>query len=313
MTVSVIKMRLGEELFHIVKPVGSETMGYQPRMRGRGRRFGRRTMRKTSSREREEQQNASVFYQEPEQVNPSEVSLKVTNALKHLGDQRFPLPPYGEHFQRWLKDVKGILTEFETRLVDAADQEYRDNAQKALATVQGGLNKRIEEEKISGDSSLSLRRRLTTIEIELSRLENEYNKQSREIRRRQERVSQELQQEIDELGRQRLMLLSRRPNLLGRILKRSGSVVDEKTSSLQSKRNELGDAKSRFNKELKESRADHELKRKRLLNEQEVLRTKLAEQREDTQDDALEIRRRTCEELQQAINDAVSRSMNKST
>lgn len=287
-------------------------MGYQQRMRGRSQRFRRPSTRKAGSRERRKEQAIPVFYQEAEQVNPSEVSGKVTNALKHLGDQRFALPPYAEHFQRWLKDVKGILAEFETKLAGAVDQQYRDSTQRALIEVQEGLNKRIEGEKNSADSSLNLQQQLTTTEIELSKLENEYNKQSREIRRRHERTSRELQQEIDVLGKQRLRLLRKKSNLLDRIFKRSKSKLEQKTSSLQSKKNALGDRNILLKKELEKSRADHETKRKRLLEEQKALRAKLAEQRENTQDDALEIRKRTCEELQRAISETVNRFLNQS-
>jgi chromosome segregation ATPase len=267
-------------------------------------------MRKASSRERTGEQATSVYYQEPEQVNPSEVSMKVTNVLKHLGDQRFALPPYAEHFERWLKDVKGILAEFEAELAKAVDQQYRDSTQRALTEIQQGLNKRIEEEKSSVQSALNVQQQLTGSEIELSRLENEYNRQSREIRRRHERASRELQQEINELGKQRLGLIRRKTSLLDRIFKRSESRLEEKTSSLRSRKNALGETKVLLEKELKKSRADHETKRKHLLEVQNALRARLAEQRENTHDDALLIRRQTCEELQRAISEAVNRFLN---
>jgi len=285
-------------------------MGYQPRMRGRSRRFGRPTTKKSGSRQRREDQTTSVFYEEPEQVNPSELSMKVTNAIKHLGDQRFALPPYAEHFQRWLKDVQGILTEFETKLAGAVDQQYRDSAQKALIEVQEGLNKRIEDEKQTAGSFSNIQQQLTAIEIELSKLEGEYNKQNREIKRKHEDASGELQREIYKLGKQRLSLLRKKSNLLDRIFKRSEAKLEEKTSSLQSKKNALGDKETQFKKQLEKSRTDHEIKRKYLLKEQNALRAKLADQRGDTQDDALEIRKRACDALQQTVTEAVNRFQN---
>jgi chromosome segregation ATPase len=288
-------------------------MGYQPHTRGRGQRFGRPVRRKTSSRERREQQGTSTFYQEREQTDPSELSLKVTNVLKHLGEQRFALPPYSEHFQRWLKDVQGILTELETELPRAADEQYRSTTQKILTEVDEGLRKRVELEKTSAESSSNLQKQLATTEIELTRLDNEYNKQSREIKRRHEKASQELRHEIDELGRQRLRLLHKKSGLLDRIFKRSETGIEEKTSSLQSRKSALGDRNNLLKSELEKIRVDREINRKRLLKAQKELRTKFTEQRENIHDDALEIRKRTCEELQRAVSEAVNRFLNQST
>lgn len=255
----------------------------------------------------------STYYQEREQVNPSELSLKVTNALKHLGEQRFALPPYSEHFQRWLKDVHGILTEFETKLSDAVDEQYRNTTQKALTEVDVDLKNRIELEKTSAEASSSMQQQLTATEIELTRVDNEYNKQSRDFRRRHERAFQELQHEIDELGRQRLRFLRRKSSLLDRIFRRSETKLEEKTSSLQSKKNALENRKVLLRNELEKSRADHEIKRKRLVEEQKELRAKLATERANTHDDAVEMRKRTCEELQRAVSEAVDRLLNPST
>jgi chromosome segregation ATPase len=280
-------------------------MGYEPRMRGR--RFGRPRTRKTSSRERREERPTSTFYREPEQVDPTALSTNALNALRHLGDQRFTLPPYGEHFDRWLKDVKGVLAEFERKLADAADQQYYDRTQQALAGIEEALNKQIEEEKSSSTETSNLQQQLTATEIELSRMEHDYSKQTHEIKRQHQKAAQKLREEIDELGKQRLTILRKRTNFLGRIFGRSDSTLEEKTGTLQTKKKELGASENSLRKELVKYRTDYDSKRKCLSEEQKILRGKLLERRGKTLDDALEIRRQACQELQQAVNDALER------
>jgi len=142
------------------------------------------------------------------------------------------------------------------------------------------------------------------------KVDNEYNKQSREVKRKHEKISKELQRQIDELGKQRLNFLHKKSGLLDKIFKRSETRLQEKTSSLQSKKSELGETNVLLNSELEKIRVDHAIERKRITEQQNKLRTKLAEQREDTHDDALAIRKRACEELQQAITAAVNRYLN---
>jgi len=255
----------------------------------------------------------STFYQEREQINPSELSTKVINVLKHLGEQKFALPPYSEHFERWLKDVRGILTELETKLPGLADEQYQSTTQRIIMEIEEGLKKRIELEKTGTETSSTLQKQLTATEIEIRRLDSEYNKQYRDVKRRHEKASKELQREIDELGRQRLNFLHKKSGLLDRIFKRSETRLQEKTNSLQSKKSALGDRNTRLKSESERIRADHATKRERILEEQNKLQTKLAEQREHTHDDALAIRKGTCEELQRAISEAVNRCLNKPT
>jgi hypothetical protein len=201
--------------------------------------------------------------------------------------------------------------EFETSLGEAADQQYKDDAQRIMITAQEELKKRIQEEKMTADSSSSLQKQLTSIEIGLSKLENDYNRQNREIKRRYEKASTELQQEINELGKQRSMLLRKRSGLLDRILRRSNSTLEEKTSSLQSRKKALGTRQALLSKELEKSRGEHASKRKRLLQEQEAVRAKMGERKGETeQDDALEIRKRASEELQRTMSDAMNRFQN---
>ena len=273
----------------------------------RGRRFRRPLSKKVSAREKREERGTSIFYQEPEQINPSLISSKTLNAIEHLGNQRFALPPFADHFQRWVKDIKALLTEFETQLPDAVDQQYRENVEKLLINVQEALTKHIEAEKNSSTEISDLHQQLTPTEIELSKLDHDYKTLTREIKTRHEKSMGKLRAEIDSLDKQRLKILRKRTNFLQRIFGKSESSLEEKTKALQSKRDALGDSRDTLGEELETRKADYEIRRKRLAEEQQALRVKLLELKGNAQNDALEIRKVACEGLRLTVSKAVER------
>lgn len=280
-------------------------MTYEPRLRGS--RFRRPRPKKSSSKEKTEERRASIFYQEPEQVDISQVSSNTLNALEHLGNQRFTLPPFSEHFQRWMKDVRVLLTEFETQLPEPVKQQYLENISKFLPSVEDALTKRVEEEKNTSMELSKLLQQLSATELDLSKLDHEYKTRTGEIRRQLEKSSDKLRKEIAFLDKQRLKILSKRASFLQRVFGRSGSRLEQSSNALESKKKALGASKETLQEELEKYRADHESRRKQLVTVQESLRARLAELRENTLDDAMEVRKQACQELQEAIRKAVER------
>ncbi|MGD0176749.1 MAG: hypothetical protein ABSC50_08010 [Candidatus Bathyarchaeia archaeon] len=280
-------------------------MSSEPRMRGT--RF-RRPSTKKHSKERREERQTSVFYQEATPIDPSQVSSKILNALGHLGTQRFALPPFSEHFERWIKDVEAVLTELETELPNMADQPYRVNVQNVLSSLREALRKQIQAEKDSSGDASKLLQELNTCQLELSKLEHEYGTQTYNARKRNERTVGKLKGEIDVLDNRRLKLLRKRPSIIERILHRPGPKLEESTSALQSKRTEFDMRGTLLQHELDELRANFDVKSKHLRERQEGLKAKLAEFNRNTSNDALEVRNAACQELRLEVTQALDRS-----
>jgi len=280
-------------------------MGYEPRMRGR--RFRRPATKKLSSKEKREERETTTFYREREPVDPLQVSSRTSNALDHLGNQRFALPPFSEHFQRWMKNVRAILAEFETDLPAAADQAYHETVEKILTNVQDAFGKRIDAEKGISEEFSKLQQELTACELELSKLEHEYRARVHEVRRGYEKSAEKLRGEMDSLDRERSRLLRKASTLLERIFRRPDTRLEESASALQSKRAALGNKKATLKRDLDNLRADYESKSKQLTEHREALRAKLAEIGGNTLDDALDVRKLACQELPRVVAEAVSR------
>jgi len=280
-------------------------MSSQPRMRGT--KF-RRPSTKKHSKEKRENRETSIFYQEETPIDPSQVSSRTLNALEHLGTQRFALPPFSEHFERWIKDVEAVLTEFETELPNIADQPYRVTVQNVLPTLREALRKQVDAEKDTSGEASKLLHELSACELELSKLEHEYGTQTNEARKRHERALGKLRGEIDSLDKRRLKLLRQRPSIFERVLHRSSTKLEQSTSALQSKRTDFDHKGTLLQHELDELRANYEVKRGHLREHQQSLKAKLAEFNRNTSNDALEARNAACQELCRAVAHAVDRS-----
>ncbi len=280
-------------------------MGFEHRMRGS--RFRRPATKKKSSKENREERETSDFFRERAPVDPSQVSSRILNALGHLGSQRFALPPFSEHFERWTKDVRATLSEFETELPEVADQPYREVVDRVLSTLQEALGKGIVAEKENSGAMSKIQQELASCELELSNLERDYRLRTHEARRGYEQSARKLKGEIESLDKRRLRLLRKGPSIVERILHRSGTKLDESTSALQSKRVGLGSKETALKRDLDSLRQDYAIKRKQLADRQESLKAKLAEFKENKLSDALEARELACEELRRAVTEAMDR------
>jgi vacuolar-type H+-ATPase subunit I/STV1 len=285
-------------------------MSSEPRMRGR--RF-RRPSPKKHSRERREEPQDLVSYTEETPIDPSQVSMKVLNALEHLGAQRFALPPFSEHFERWIKDLEALLGEFETELSNMVDEVYRQTVQNVLSSLRDDLRKQVELEKDSSGQASRLLQELKECELELSNHEREYGTRTNDARKRNERALGKLTGEINELSKRRLKLLQKRSSFIERILHRPEAKIEENTNVLQSKRDEFDRKGTLLQAELTELRSNFEAKRKQLRERQEILKAKLTEFQRNASNDALEIRNTACQQLRVAIGQAFDRSKSQLT
>lgn len=280
-------------------------MSSEPRMRGT--RF-RRPSTKKHSKERRGEHEASVSYLEEAPIDPSQVSSRILNALEHLGTQRFALPPFSEHFQRWTKDVEAVLMEFETKLPEMADEAYRVTVQDRLSSLREALGKQVDAEKNSSEETSKILQELRACELELSKLEHDYRTATSEARKRHEKALGKLRNEIDLLDKRRLKLLRKQPSIVERILHRSSAKLDASTNALQSKRTDLDHEGTLLQTNLDELRANFEVKRGRLRERQEFLKAKLDEFNRTTSNDALEVRKAACQEFGLAVTQTVERS-----
>ena len=280
-------------------------MSYEPRTRGM--RSRRAATKKPALKEKRTSQENAFPYQEVIPVDQHEVSSRITNALEHLGSQRFALPPFYEHFQRWMKDVESVLANFKDSIPEAADKQYEDTVAALMSNIRNELTKRIEGEMALSNQITELQKQLSVHEVEISDLEKEQRNRTHEARRGYEKSIDKIRGEIDALDAQRLKLLRKKPTLLDRILGRSKLKIEGSSHSLQSKRSDLHGKEEKLKLQLDGLRSNYQEKRKEVSMREEELRQQLAELKNSTLDDGLEIRRNVCEQIRLAVETSLDR------
>lgn len=278
-------------------------MSYEPR--SRGMRPRRVAAKKQASRDRKESVETEFAYQENIPVNPQEVAARVINALEHLGTQRFGMPPFSEHFRRWMLDIESVLNDFRSSVPTAIDESFDTSVDQLVANIRTELNGRISAEENLSAKIAEMLRELADNERELTELESEQRIKVHEAKRSTEKSMTKLRGEIDELDAQRLKLLRQKPRFLERLFGGTKTKVEDSSRTLHSKQKDLSSSEEGLKRRVHALRSTYDEKRKPLTERRDELRGKITELRSTTMDDALEARKAACEQMRQAISDAL--------
>lgn len=279
-------------------------MSYEPRTRGM--RSRRTATKKPASKANKGREEKEFFYVESVPVNPQEVSSRVKNALEHLGNQRFGMLPFAEHFQRWILDTESVLNDFRNSLPGATNESFDKTVAELMSNIRSELNTRIETEKTLSTKVAESQRELSANEREMAELEAQQRTTTNEARRTSEKSMKKLRGEIDALDGERLKLLRHKPTIFERIVGSAKVRIEGNSRSIQSRRTDLQSREQDLKRRLDILRSKYEEKRKPLLARQAELREELAKLRTITLDDAVEIRKTACEKLRQIISNAVA-------
>jgi len=279
-------------------------MTFEPRMRGR--RFLRPALKKSSKREK--QTSNARSYLQTETADPSRMTSGVLNAIDHLGNQRFMLPPFADHFERWLKDLQSLLKEFETQVPQIADESLRKEIGESMRDIQLILAERSKAENAQSHVSNLLQQQLARGEAELAQFEHTYRVQTHEVRKEYERNSQKIHDEIDQLDRRRIEILRKNANIFRRIFRKQDNAIAGTNIALDSRRSKLRDSERNLQDELMKRQEEYATRRQKLITEIDALRQKVREAAMIAEDDAMEKRQEICQRIHTAIASASQRN-----
>jgi len=282
-------------------------MSFEPPMRGR--RFLRPTSRRRTKQARE---TSNLTAPERQQADSADVAANILNAIHHLGNQRFALPPFSEHFDRWLKDLQSLLEEFESRVPQSGDETLRNDVKGKFEAIQDNLLRRAELETERSKQLAALQQQLAKADMALSQVESEYRNHIHEARRHHAKSEQELQLEIDILHRRRLQNLRKKTSIFQRILRKPQVTIQETDAALEMKRGKLRESEQNLAKALKKQKEDYTSKRRKLLEETNLLKNQIQTSKV-IGDDALESRRQVCEQIHLALEEAMRRTQSGTT
>jgi len=279
-------------------------MSYEPRSRGmRPRRI---TSKKPASKEKRESEETQFAYQEIVPVNTEEISARAVNALDHLGNQRFGMPPFSEHFRRWIVDIESVIGDFKSSLPGTVSGNFDKTVAQLMSNIRNELETRIKTEEDQSSNVTETLKELADNERAIAELDSQQRIKVHEAKRATEKSVKKLRGEIDALDAERLRLLRQKPTFLERLFGGSKTKVQSSSQSIHSKQNDLTSKEESLKEHIDALKSDNAEKRKPLTVRQAELRQKLAELRSTTMDDALELRKGACEQLHQLISTAVA-------
>jgi hypothetical protein len=225
--------------------------------------------------------------------------------LRVLAYQRFILPPFYAHFDRWLMNLRDILTELESSQVIVVDDQFRNETSNALSNIESDLESRRLRE-LSIEERL---RGLTDVRKLLEQADAEFAEKNRQIRDQRE---DGLGRAAREAGSARVELqrVSRLKTSLFRGLTKGAKAEKEaelkQRIQLVEKRSES--IEQSYNTDLEKLRREHEETRQDILDRKEIMRDTLQTlQTELRADNSLEARHAACEALVNAMNGLAAR------
>ena len=280
-------------------------MGYQSRPRARTSRGFDRPKRVKSKTSSKKSRLIGTYPEEQNAPSIEEVVSRILNSLRNLGNQKFALAPFYEHFNRWLMNMQTVLTDFESSQTVAVDDQFREERSKIFSYIESALiDKRLKEE--SREESI---RRIPSSKNILSQMEQEHITKAKEITDRKGHTIKPLMDKVDVLQRELDGIRRMRTGFLRGISNKAKALKEEEaTIRLTSAKKELEEAVRSYATEEMSFREEYEHRKQEILkqianDQKEIERLDSALQ----VDGSAEARRISCENLADAIKALLKR------
>jgi hypothetical protein len=230
-----------------------------------------------------------------------EVSEGTLKRLHALGNQKFGFSPFSEHFDRWLTNVKAVLSEFESNPNIRVDEQFLRERAQVLSIIERQLeNRRLSEVSLGEEE-----RNLSESKNILERIKTEYLTMAKEIQRQRNREIKRLCSSIDCLRKDQDEIVRMKTGFFQGVSKKGREQKEtEITQRLIDEQRALELATLNFKAARGKLRDEYERKSTPVLNQMKGFQKKLDE---GETDGSLEDRWFACEALIDAVNNFLLR------
>jgi hypothetical protein len=279
-------------------------MGYQSRTgssRASGRGGARSPHEKAKTRGRKHPPTIKSVLEESHVSSSQEIADRTLTRLRNLGGQKFASSPFREHFNYWLVNLEGVLSEFESDPAILVDDQFVRERSKILSEVKLALDERRREE-IALEGTI---KSLSENKFLLERIEDEYATHVKEIQSRMNIETKRLSQAIEDIRGE----LDEIAQLKTGFFKRTSKKVKvqkeiEANQRLKNAKKDLELAVKNFTAEQENLNLEHD-GRKQSVIEQMRTQQKMVENQET--DASQENRQKACNALIEAVDALIRR------
>lgn len=277
-------------------------MGYHPRT---PRDFGRRprkVMPKTKSGKR--RPSSGYGLEEEHVLTPRETVDRILNSLTRLGSQRFAVAPFYEHFDRWLLNLRTVLSELESNPAITVDDQFARECSQVLSDIELTLKERRVDEASREEAIRRSNQALLDARSVLAQTEREYVTKAKKLAGRKERVVKPVATKVGRLGKELNRIAKMRAGFLRGISKKTKAQKEAEASQrLDSTKSELTEIEQSFATEQEELRDEYKRRKQEILEQIAKHQKEIAEFEARSQtDDAVDARRAACGALINAVN-----------
>ena len=281
-------------------------MGFQQRARA-PQDYGRRHERsgheraKAKAMRKKRRSSRSQSLEEMHVPTQEEVVKRTLNSLHILGNQKFALPPFYEHFNRWLIDLENILSEFESSPTVSIDDQFVKERTQIFLNIRAQLEK-AQRKEVSREEA---NRNLSDNKILLERIEKEYSTKAKEIEEQKDREINRLSRNVESI-KEELNRIARMKTGIFRSVSKKDKIhkETEATQRLNLAQSDLKSAEENFIIAQEQLRDEYERKKQLISGQIQDFQKRIENQESDL---SLKNRQATCESLANTINALLQR------
>jgi DNA repair exonuclease SbcCD ATPase subunit len=288
----------------------SRPMTFQPRART-PRDLGRRPAKSKPRAKPEKRREASTRGLVEERTpDPKEIADKTINMLRHLGSQRFPLAPYYDHFDRWLLNLRNILSELSSAEAIKIDDQFTNETSEAVSKIEMELKELRLKETSHAEKIRRVNQSLSETRGLLAQAERENAARLKEMAHQKESAEKPVVSRIGRLRAELNQISRMRAGFFRSISKKTKAQKKvEATQRLESTRRQLEQVEQSFAAEQRKLQEAYESKRKQLGKQVERLDKELESLEAGSGlDDAVKVRQSACESLVRSVNALLERN-----
>jgi len=285
-------------------------MGFQPRQRktrkNTYREYTKPLRQRGRASEREVSRRGKPKIESMAVLTTQEITALTLKRLHTLGRQKFGSSPFSQHFERWLADVKIVLSEFESNPNIGVDDQFLADCAQSTSSIERQLeNRRRVEASLDQEE-----KNLLECRGHLENIKREYYVAATEIGKQRSREVRRLRSSIDRLKREQDTIIQMKTGFFHGVSKKERERREiEITQKLSNEQEALEIALLNFKEAKGKLKDDYDNRATPIWLEIRKYQKKLDD---GERDDSLEDRWFACDALADALNNFLQRKNNSS-